>query len=143
MNDKKPNPFGGLDAYRKTDVITANKETILLMMYSGAIRFLKRAIDADSKGNIEEKTKFLDKTQQILIELRSTLNFDIDKNFASTMDGLYNYMSKKLTIGTLENKPEYFAEVLSQLMTLNESWEKAVETLRKERTEQAQVTTSK
>lgn len=134
MHDKsKSNPFSGMDAYRKTDVITANKETILLMMYSGAIRFLKRAIEANAKADIEQKTKYVTKAQQIITELRSTINFDLDKSFSETLDNLYRYMEQRLTSGTLENKPENYTEVLELLKTLNESWEQAIENLRKER----------
>jgi len=122
-----------MDAYRKTDVITANKETILLMMYSGAIRFLKRAIEANAKADIEQKTKYVTKAQQIITELRSTINFDLDKSFSETLDNLYRYMEQRLTSGTLENKPENYTEVLELLKTLNESWEQAIENLRKER----------
>jgi flagellar secretion chaperone FliS len=119
--------------YRKTHVMTANKETILLMMYSGAIRFVKRAITASEANQIEEKAQFVSKTQEIITELRSTLNFDVGGDIAKQLDGLYAYLSRRLAEGSTENNVNHFKEVLTILSTLNEGWEQAIDTLRKER----------
>ena len=54
MNDKNQAKLNSMEAYKKTEVSTANRETILLMLYSGAIRFLKSAIAASEKSNIQE-----------------------------------------------------------------------------------------
>ena len=137
-NDKKnkpprTEPLNPVGAYRKTHVMTANKETILLMMYSGAIRFVKRAITASEANQIEEKAKFVSKTQEIITELRSTLNFEVGGDIARQLDGLYAYLSRKLAEGSTENNTVHFKEVLTILTTLNEGWEQAIDSLRKDR----------
>ncbi len=126
-------PAYGTEAYRKTNVITANKETILLMMYAGAIRFLKRAIDAAEKGSIEEKVTNIKKTQDIVTELRATLNHEVGGELATSLDSLYSFILERLLQATLEKKNEYLHEALGILNTLNLAWEEAVSNLKKEK----------
>jgi flagellar secretion chaperone FliS len=122
-----------IEAYRKTEVMTANRETILLMMYSGALRFLKQAIDSKEPHQVADRVRLVTKTQEIITELRSTLNFEVGGDLAHTLDALYSYLAQRLTQGTLENKVEYLQEVLTHLTTLNEAWEQAIVALKKEK----------
>ena len=134
--DKKQNPFinrNPLETYRKTEVNTANPETILLMMYAGAMRFIKKAIDAAEKGDIAERGRQIAKTQEIVTELRSTLNFEVGGEIARTLELLYAYISQRLGQAGLENNIDHLKEVLGILTTLNEGWEQAVANIRKDR----------
>jgi len=128
---KKNNP--ALSAYRKTDIMTANKETILLMMYAGALRFLKQGIEAAENNNIEEKARMVGKTQEIITELRSTLNFEAGGELANQLEALYIFIGQRLAHGLVEGKTEYLREALKLLNTLNDAWEQAAESLKKER----------
>lgn len=133
MDAKKPKPPPSLNAYRRTDVVTANRETLLLMMYAGAIRFLKTAIAAMEKGDLGEKTKFIMKTQDIVNELRATLNFEIGGEIAKNLEMLYAYVAQRLIDGTVDKDPKPLNEALSILQTLNDAWEQAIATLKKEK----------
>jgi flagellar biosynthetic protein FliS len=81
-------------AYRRTEVLTANRETILLMMYAGAIRFLKGAIEAGEKGDTAERNRLVSRVQTIVGELRATLD---------AHDG-----DPRAEPGSLAGGPEYF-----------------------------------
>lgn len=130
---KKKESQNRLDAYRKTEVMTANKETILLMMYAGAIRFLRRAIEASEKEDYPEKGRLVGKTQEIITELRSTLNFEIGGEIAIDLERLYLFISQRLLQGTLDKKTDALQDALKILLTLNDAWEKAVDSLKKEK----------
>lgn len=122
-----------IETYRKTDMLTANKETILLMMYAGAVRFLKRAKEQHEKGDNAERNRWLLRVQEIVTELRSTLNFELGGEIAQKLNGLYAYATRKLNEAMLENKLEAIVEVTEILSTLNEGWEQAAEAQKKER----------
>lgn len=122
-----------IEAYKKTDVMTANRETILLMMYAGAIRFLKKAIEASETKNIEEKAKYIHKTQDIVNELRATLNFEVGGDLAQSLDSLYAYIMDRLLQGNLQKNTELLTEALNLLITLSAAWEEAIASLRKEK----------
>lgn len=135
-NDPKlfKKPFkSGADAYKKTDVMTANRETILLMMYAGAIRFLKKAIEAHEKNEVAEKLTAIQRTQDIINELRATLNFEVGGEIATSLSSLYDFVLDRLIQATIEKKVEHLQEALSILNTLNTAWEEAVATVRRER----------
>lgn len=135
MTDLKKKYASSTEAYRKTEVLTATRETILLMLYAGAIRFLKRAMEAHETAKWEERANNLVRVQEILTELRSTLNFEVGGEIAKQLDELYAYCNLRLTAGGVQNKPEYFKEVLEHLTALNQAWEDAVATLKKEKNE--------
>jgi len=65
------------EQYRQTQIQTAKPEQLLLMLYDGAISFLKKAKVAIKNKNIEEAHTFLIRVQDILIELMSSLNMDV------------------------------------------------------------------
>ena len=130
---KKPDQPSGINQYRKTDIMTASKETILLMLYGGAMRFLKRAIEFAEKKDNPERNRYILRTQEIINELRSTLNFELGGEIAQNLDGLYSYITKRLSETMLENKNEYLEECLKILVTLNEGWEQAAEQQKRER----------
>lgn len=126
MQDKK-NPFG---AYKKTGVMTANKETILIMLYDGAIRFLKLAISATETKNLKDKNMFMGKTMDIVNELRASLNHKASEEVASNLEALYEFIQERLLRGSVENDPKPLNEALGILTTLRDAWDAAVQTLK-------------
>lgn len=129
----------GINQYRKTDIMTASKETILLMMYAGAIRFLKQAQDFSEKKDNPERNRCIMRAQDIINELRSSLNFDLGGEIAQSLDGLYAYLTKTLSEAMLDNKHENIVEAVKLLNTLNEGWEHAAEQQKKERARAAET----
>jgi len=129
-----------LESYRRTDLMTANRETILLMMYGGAMRFLKQAIEAGEANDFILMNKMVAKTQEIVNELRSTLNFEVGGDIAKNLEMLYGFVSDRLLQGCLEKQVKPLGEALGIIQTLNEAWEQAIASLKKER---AQAETSK
>jgi len=128
---KKPNEKKNfLDCYRKTEILTANRETILLMMYTGAIRFLKQSIEATEQKNEVLRMKYISKTQEIIDELRATLNHSIGGELAGNLESLYQYCSKCLAQGNLKRDTKPLKEALDILFTLNGAWEEAINSIK-------------
>lgn len=122
-----------VETYRKTDVMTANRETILLMMYAGAVRFLKKAIEANDTNRIEEKGRYIVKTQEIVNELRATLDFEVGGEIANNLDKLYDFITGRLLGGNLNRDSRQLREALNVLATLKGAWEEAVQSLKNEK----------
>lgn len=72
--------------YQKTQVTTASREKILLMLYEGAIRFTKQATVAMKAGKIAEKGKYISKATAILSELMATLDFKAGGQLAADLE---------------------------------------------------------
>ena len=122
-----------LENYRKTDLMTANREVILLMMYSGAIRFLKQGIEAGEAEDYVLMNRMATKTQEVVNELRSTLNFEVGGDIAKNLESLYAFITERLLKGCLDRQVKPLTEALGIIQTLNEAWEQAIASLKKKR----------
>jgi flagellar secretion chaperone FliS len=128
----KPKP-NAIDSYRKTEVLTANRETVLLMLYAGAIRFIKTAIGAAEKKDLAVRNEQTLKAQNIVNELRAVLDFKIGGEIALELERLYSYVSSRLVSATIENNADHLKDALRVLETLNSAWEEAIASLKKQK----------
>lgn len=129
MDQNKKNPF---NAYKKTGVVTASKEKILLMLYESAIRFLKKGIEACDKKDIENSAYWIGRTLDIVNELRSTLNHKIDGDVTQRLEELYGFIIGRLLEGNIQRRSEPLTEALGILNTLYSAWDEAIKSLNKE-----------
>lgn len=113
--------------YQKTAVTTASREKILLMLYEGAIRFIKQAKIAMNEKSIADKGKYISKATAILSELMATLDFKVGGELAVDLENLYVFMIDKLIEGNIENKVESLTQVENLLNTLYVAWKDVIE----------------
>ncbi len=113
--------------YQKTAVITASREKILLMLYEGAIRFVKQAIAAMKEKKIAEKGRCISKATAILSELMATLDFKAGGELAMDLENLYVFMIDKLIEGNIKNEVSCLENVADILSTLYVAWKDVVE----------------
>ncbi len=118
------NPYS---QYQKTQVTTASREKVLLMLYEGAIRFTKLAHAALKQKKIAEKGKYISKATAILSELMATLDFKAGGQLAIDLENLYVFMIDKLIEGNIQNNPDCLAQVEQLLMTLYDAWKDVIE----------------
>ena len=108
--------------YQKTAVTTASREKILLMLYEGAIRFVRQTRSAMEENKIAEKGKYISKATAILSELMATLDFKVGGELATDLESLYVFMIDKLIEGNIENNPQCLSQVEDLLNTLYVAW---------------------
>ncbi|NRA45564.1 MAG: flagellar export chaperone FliS [Oligoflexales bacterium] len=113
--------------YQKTAVTTASREKILLMLYEGAIRFIKQAKIAMEEKRIADKGKYISKATAILSELMATLDFKVGGELAVDLENLYVFMIDKLIEGNIENKVDSLNQVEELLNTLYIAWKDVIE----------------
>lgn len=113
--------------YQKTQVTTASREKILLMLYEGAIRFTKQARAAMQEKKLAEKGKYISKATAILSELMATLDFKVGGQLAEDLENLYIFMIDKLIEGNINNDVECLNAVEKLLMTLYSAWKDVIE----------------
>ena len=123
------NPY---KAYQTTQVTTAKPEKILLMLYEGAIKFNKIAMQRMTEKNVAEKGKYISKTLAIVSELMNTLNHDIGGQLSSDLESLYLFMSDKLIEANINNSLESLQQVEKLLLTLYQGWQDVVQNPRED-----------
>ena len=116
-------PNSSLSQYRQNQVSSTAPEKTVLMLYDGAIRFLKNAIrEIDENNNIVAKANLIEKTVKIFEYLQSCLDSDKGGEIAVNLSKLYDYMSIRLTEANLKNDTAKMEEVLNLLKTIREGW---------------------
>ncbi len=118
--------------YQKTQVTTASREKILLMLYEGAIRFVKLAQTAMTQKKVAEKGKYVSRATAIISELMATLDFKVGGQLAQDLENLYIFMIDKLIEGNINNNMECLESVEKILMTLYSAWKDVVENPRQD-----------
>lgn len=112
-------------SYRQTQVETADQATLLLMLYSGALKFLRQAREAMEDDDFQETNRLLGRVQDILCELMGSLNPDLPE-ISGSLFQLYEYMHYQLVQANVKKDPALIDEVTRMLNTLLEAWQVAV-----------------
>ncbi|MCY7475641.1 flagellar export chaperone FliS [Paenibacillus larvae] len=115
-----PSPY---QKYQQTKAQTASPAQLLLMLYDGAIRFVKLGIEGIQEHNMEKTNTNLCKAQSILHEMIASLNFNYE--ISNNLLRIYEYMLHQLIQSNVNKSAKPAEEVLSQLMELKEAWTEA------------------
>lgn len=118
--------------YKQNQISTATPEQILLMLYDGAIRFVRRAIAANDAGKMVEKLEGISKCLAIVTEFSNSLNHEIGGNIAEDLDALYQFMIRELNTARNEPTGKHLKVVEKLLLDLRDTWGQAVEINRQE-----------
>ena len=114
--------MNGVSVYKDTSVTTQNKGRLIVMLYEGAIKFMKLAIKDLEAGNYETKGKYINKALDIINELNTVLDIEAGGEIAGNLRSLYLFMSKHLSQANVEADPQRIKEVISLMEELNKGW---------------------
>lgn len=124
----KRNPF---QAYRRTQIETASKEQLLLMLYDGAIHYLKRAKmkmqEPPNEESLTEKTNLILKAQDIILELMAALDMENGGDLTRQLFRLYEYMNYRLNQANIRREIPAVEEVITLLSDLRATWDEAIQ----------------
>ncbi|WP_059041708.1 flagellar export chaperone FliS [Paenibacillus rubinfantis] len=113
--------------YQQTQLQTAPPAQLLLMLYDGAIRFVRTGISGIDEKNYEKTNTNLCKAQAVIHELIAALNFDYP--IAKNLSQIYEYMLHQLIVANLKKNTTPANEVLSYLLELREAWDTAAKSI--------------
>ncbi|WP_273851604.1 flagellar export chaperone FliS [Guptibacillus spartinae] len=120
------NPY---QTYQNNAVTTSSPQELTLMLYNGCIKFIRLSSMAMEKGNMEAKNTNIIKAQNILYELRSSLNMEME--LSQTMDALYEYMISQLVTANIQNDASILKEVENLAEEFRNTWKQAMEQAKK------------
>jgi flagellar protein FliS len=121
--------------YKQTSIQSASREKLLLMLYEGAIKFIKKGIIAAENKQIAERGMNIGRAYDIILELNNTLDHKVGGEIAQNLEQLYMFITDQLTKANITGDPQYLRNSLKVLETLYEGWQKAVEQLKKDNAE--------
>ncbi|MGG4126690.1 flagellar export chaperone FliS [Paenibacillus illinoisensis] len=109
--------------YQQAQAQTASKPKLLIMLYDGAIRFVKSGIEGIEQRNYEKANNNLCKAQGIVNELISSL--DLSYTISNDLIRVYEYMLHLLIESNVHKNVAKAEEVLEYLVDLRETWVQA------------------
>jgi flagellar protein FliS len=92
------------------------------MLYDGAIRILKLAIQEIEAKNPEGKGVYVTKALDIIHELNTVLDIEAGGEIAQNLRCMYLFMIRHLSNANLKQDADMVREVIGLLEELNEGW---------------------
>ena len=112
----------GVKTYQETAVTTQSKGKLVVMLYDGAIKFLKMAIKEIEVKNPEAKGEYISKATDILFELNTVLDTEAGGEVAANLRKLYLFMGRHLSEANAKQDIGKVQEVIKLLEELNQGW---------------------
>ncbi len=103
----------GYQAYQSNAVQTATPGQLVVMLYDGCLKFLRRAEAAATAagGPSAQVTDASSRALAIIMELNATLDMDLGGEIASNLRSIYLFLQRHLNEAAREGSPEKFRDV--------------------------------
>ncbi len=116
-------------AYQNNAIQTASPAELTLMLYEGAIKFTNIALMAIEEGNVEKVHLNIVKVENIILELRSTL--DHKYPVAEDFDRVYDYIYRCLVDANVKKDKGKLEEALGYIREMRDTWKEVMKTTKK------------
>lgn len=113
----------GTGQYRQTQLTTVDKGRLIVLLYEGAIKFLREAVDAQAKGSIPDKANFINRALDIIEELSQSLNMQEGGEIAANLKRLYLFWCDHLLKGKVVRDSRAMEDVIEMMSSLTEAWQ--------------------
>lgn len=110
-------------SYQKNKYETASPHRLTLMLYNGAVQFATRAEQSIDEGNVADTNKYIQKTQNIVYELMTSLNEREGGELAQNLKNIYLYIIDRLIQANMHKEKSKVTEVIVLLRELQSAWE--------------------
>ena len=114
--------YAAQQSYQQNDVLTATPGRLVVLLYDGAGRFLRRAAAAVRAENLEASNAALQRAEAIVDELLATLDFERGGEIAASLRDLYLFCRRELNDARLERDADKIETVADLLGELREAW---------------------
>jgi flagellar secretion chaperone FliS len=113
---------GALASYSKVANAETNPIQQIVMLYDGAIKFLRLAAADIEKGDLVAKAEHTDRALDIVNYLRSILDFQNGGDVAPTLDALYGSVSMMILRGSMSLDASTLNQAADYLLPVRDSW---------------------
>lgn len=116
-------PLNPYQQYRATKVETAGSVDLVVMLYQGAVRFIRQGIDAMERNDTNAAHASLVRAQDIIVELLGSLNHEQGGQIATQLASVYDYCFRRLVTANIKKDPGPAREVAGILRDLGTAWQ--------------------
>jgi len=115
------NPYARPQAYRESSVLTASPEQLVVMLYDGALRFLRQTEVAFGEGAWQHGGERMARAEAIIDELLATLNLGAGE-LAHRLQAIYVFCKTHLIEARLQRDSAKVRAVIRLLDDLRDAW---------------------
>lgn len=116
-------PLNPYQKYSATRVETASSVDLVVMLYQGAVKFIRLGIEALERDDRAAASKHLISAQNIVVELTGSLNHEAGGQIASQLAAVYDYCFRQLVLANLRRDAAMAREVMRILKDLGTAWQ--------------------
>lgn len=110
-------------AYKQQSVMTMTPGQMLTAVFDELIKQLRIAEIAFEDRNIAEINRALQKSQQIINELKTTLNFDYE--ISNNLNEIYNYLIRVIIDANIKKDPCEIPDTIAMVTELRDTFAEA------------------
>ncbi|HWR41378.1 MAG TPA: flagellar export chaperone FliS [Patescibacteria group bacterium] len=122
--DQEPEEEKPLNPYFVNSVMTASPEKLTLMLYDGALRFMNDAVRHIEEGKIDKAHKANTRTQDIFVELMSTLNMSYE--ISNNLMQLYSFVLDSLIQANVKKDAKILQDMIGLTQEFRNTWAEAM-----------------
>jgi flagellar protein FliS len=112
-----------LSTYQKMQISGMSQKDLIVMLYSGAVKFLTRARKNLKDEAVADFTDAIERAHRIIYHLYTTLDFDNGGEIAQRLGALYTFVIGQLYIVNSTKNENIISDLLVILNNLKEGWQ--------------------
>ncbi len=120
--------YRAMNQYKQNSISTASPEELTLMLYNGAIKFMNISKLGIEEGDIQKKNESLIRAQNIINELKHTLNMDYE--ISEEMSRLYDFILEKLIDANINKDVQAVDDALTIVYEMRDTWADVIKQLK-------------
>ncbi len=117
--------------YLERKVMTSTPQELTLMLYEGAVKFIKQAQIYNKEGNIQKTSNSILKAHAIYSELNSTLDMSYD--ISKELEQLYEFMLSSLEKANIKKDGKILDDILPLAEDFCVMWKDAMAAAKQEK----------
>ncbi len=118
--------YSPINTYKKTGISTANEGRLIVMLYDGAIKAIKNALNEmkEEKPRLDFINNKLNRAQDLITELIVSLDFEKGGEMANNLFNLYQFFNSEIMHANIKKAPENLPQIVNLLIELKDAWSK-------------------
>ncbi|MDR2354518.1 MAG: flagellar export chaperone FliS [Deltaproteobacteria bacterium] len=113
----------GSELYKQTQVTTVDKGRLIIILYEGAIKFIREAMRAQELGDIPTKATCINRALDIIAELNQSLNMQEGGEIAVNLRHIYKFWNEHLLRAKVSRDGHGLSDVEGMMVSLAQAWE--------------------
>lgn len=115
------------DLYRKNQIATASEGQLIIMLYDGAIRFLKKAKNSMLEKDVEQSHEAITRARKIVLELMFSLDMEKGGDISRNLYELYFFLNQELIKANIKKDEVILDDCLEIITNLRTTWKQVIE----------------